>query len=372
MGEGGIFLTAKIINYYACANSARGYVNYFEDNLKGLNKLYILKGGPGTGKSTLMKKIYNEWYSRGFDVEVIHEPLDNNSIAGVIIPVLETGVVDGTPPHIIEPKAPGAVEEYINLGAAWDSWKLAARKNAIIKLNDKIAQYYKKTYEYFEKGLKIHDEWEKIYLDNIDFEKLNQIADEAIEKIFGTRSAGRQGTAKKRFFGASTPDGSKDYVMGLTEDLAKRYFIKGRPGSGKSTMLKKIANTALEKGFDTEIYHCSFDPQSLDMVIIRELDTAIFDSTAPHEYFPSKASDEVIDIYSMAITPGTDEKYKPDLDAITVRYKETIKNGIECLSKAKELNDQLKDCYIDAMDFRIVDKITMELMTKLDDYFFSM
>lgn len=54
-------MSAKIINYYACANSARGFVSFFDGNIKGLDKLYILKGGPGTGKSTLMKKIGREW-----------------------------------------------------------------------------------------------------------------------------------------------------------------------------------------------------------------------------------------------------------------------------------------------------------------------
>ena len=34
--------------------------------------------------------------------------------------------------------------------------------------------------------------------------------------------------------------------------------------------------------FDVEIYHCGFDPHSLDMVIVREVGIAIFDSTSPH------------------------------------------------------------------------------------------
>ena len=40
-------------------------------------------------------------------------------------------------------------------------------------------------------------------------------------------------------------------------------------------MLKKLAKVAEEKGFDVEVYHCGFDPNSLDMVIVRELGFAI-------------------------------------------------------------------------------------------------
>ena len=40
------------------------------------------------------------------------------------------------------------------------------------------------------------------------------------------------------------------------------------------------------------------------MVIFRELGIAIFDSTAPNEYFPSRAGNEIIEMYELLITPG--------------------------------------------------------------------
>ena len=43
---------------------------------------------------------------------------------------------------------------------------------------------------------------------------------------------------KHRFLGAATPKGAVDFVPNLTEGLPHRYFIKGPPGPGKSTMLK--------------------------------------------------------------------------------------------------------------------------------------
>ena len=365
-------MSAKIINYFACANSALGFVSFFEDNIKELDKLYILKGGPGTGKSTLMKNIGREWYSRGFDVEFIHCVSDNNSIDGVIIPAIGLGVVDGTAPHIIEPNVPGAIEDYVNLGAAWDSKKLVVHKDEILDIKNKISTCYLNAYEQFKEGLKIHDEWEKIYIDNIDFNKLNEITVSLIETIFKKRNTDKRSIVKNRFFGGSTPKGSVDFVLDLTKDIGKRYFIKGRPGSGKSTMLKKIASVAKERGYDIEIYHCGFDPNSLDMLIIRELDLAIFDSTAPHEYFPTKESDEIIDMYSLAIKPGTDEEYKTQLASISTRYKSTVANGIKYLANGKLLHDDLENIYIDAMDFNVVNKILQDLIAKIDDYFFSM
>ena len=53
--------------------------------------------------------------------------------------------------------------------------------------------------------------------------------------------------------------------------------------------MKRIAAAAQENGFDVEFYRCSLDPNSCDMVLIRELGFCVFDSTAPHEYFPGTA-----------------------------------------------------------------------------------
>ncbi len=116
-------MTGKILNYYAGGNTARGFHNLFPSNLNGLDRLFILKGGPGTGKSTLMKAVGEKWNNEGYDIEYIHCASDNGSIDGVIIRELGIGIVDGTSPHVIEPKAPGAIEEYVNLGEAWDSKK---------------------------------------------------------------------------------------------------------------------------------------------------------------------------------------------------------------------------------------------------------
>ena len=355
-------------HFFVCGNTAKGFHNFFKINVESLNKLFILKGGPGTGKSTIMKKIGEELEALQYDIEYVHCSADPDSLDGVIVPKLGVGIVDGTAPHVIEPTAPGAIEEYVNLGVAWDTDKLATHTKEILDIQDNIKECYEKAYAEFAKGLKVHDEWEKIYIENMNFQKANQLTEEVISKLLGTINLNKTSSIKERFFGGSTPYGPMDFVENITENISKRYFIKGRPGSGKSTMLKKIRENAKSRGLDVEVYYCGFDPDSLDMLLFPELSLCIFDSTAPHEYFPSRDEDEVIDMYGELINANTDETYEAQLTDIVARYKLCTNEGTAHLAMAKSYHDELEKFYIEATDFKVIDGIYKELYQKIIKY----
>ncbi|MGM0843434.1 MAG: PRK06851 family protein [Bacillota bacterium] len=359
-------MSGKVRHYYAGGNTARGFHSLYASNLQGLQRLFILKGGPGTGKSSLMKAVGKHWNKEGWDIEYLHCASDNESIDGVIIPGLKAGIVDGTAPHVIEPELPGVVEEYINLGAAWDSHILRTHREEIAALTTEIAAAFQAAYDTYAQALKIHDDWEKIYIDNMSFESCDALTAELMEKLFSHTYLNKQAEVKHRFLGAATPEGPRDFIGNLTEELPKRYFIKGRPGTGKSTMLKKLAQAAEDRGLDVEIYHCGFDPNSLDMVIVRELGFAIFDSTAPHEYFPERAGDEIVDVYERAVNPGTDEKYADEIETISKKYRNAMKEATSYLAKAKALHDELEGYYISAMDFNVVEELKNEIQVELN------
>ena len=51
--------------FFAAANSFNGFVSYFDCifDSKDFSKIYVLKGGPGTGKSSLMRSVKENSHS---------------------------------------------------------------------------------------------------------------------------------------------------------------------------------------------------------------------------------------------------------------------------------------------------------------------
>lgn len=349
--------------YFVCGNTAQGFVNYFSSNLKNLDRVYILKGGPGTGKSTMMKKIGEYFMAKDMDIDYIYCSSDPASLDGVIIKDLSTAIVDGTAPHIIEPTAPGAIEEYINLGICWDREKLTEHKRDILRIQENISSMFRRLYGLLRDAKVYHSDLEKIYIKNTDFSKIDEICENLISEVFdGVKNRDREPLFVHRFFGALTADGSVNHIENLTENINYRYFIKGRPGTGKSSLLKKLASKANLLGLDVEVYHCALDSDSIDMVIIPELTTCFFDATPPHELFPSRDGDVIIDIYETAVSPDAEHNNISQICEIKSEYNQIINQASTLIKEIRKAHDDLESYYINAVDYSITDTITQEII----------
>jgi hypothetical protein len=140
--------------YFAASNSCRGFISYFPvcfGPQNGVQKLYIIKGGPGTGKSRFMRDVAEYAAARGADVTCYYCSSDAASLDGVILTVgnRRIALVDGTPPHVCEPTVPGVREELVNLGVFWNTELLHKHTRDILRLCQEKNTAYTRAYRYF-------------------------------------------------------------------------------------------------------------------------------------------------------------------------------------------------------------------------------
>ncbi|MBP2077204.1 hypothetical protein [Oceanobacillus polygoni] len=326
----------SIHNYYVSGNTAQGFVNYLQTNIEQIETIIYLKHPSETYKTNILNHLIH-MYNPEEKLEVLKSPLGRNYLDGVIIRHKSVAIV--TDRIALE----GVQAVTLDLQHLIGSYQITARNS---DMEEKVDQFTTKAYENFATGLKIHDELEAIYINEMNFKRANELADNLIKELLAsTTSLNRQAHVYHRLFGTNTPDGVVNEVPHLIEKLSNVYYIKGRAGTGKSTFMKKVANACEQHGFDVELYHCSFDPKSLDMVLVRELDFCIFDSTDPHEFFPGRDGEKILDLYLEAVTPGTDEKFATKINTVNRNYKSYMKKGIQELQQAGEAFEAIEQNY---------------------------
>ncbi len=141
-------------SFFASSNSSKGFKNDYprcfgEDS--GIQRLYVIKGGPGTGKSHFLRTVGRYAEGAGYQTTYYYCSSDPASLDGLRIegegkPCM--GFLDGTSPHVWEPSAPGVREEIINLGIFWKGEELRTHGDEITYFSRKKSACYQRAYAY--------------------------------------------------------------------------------------------------------------------------------------------------------------------------------------------------------------------------------
>ncbi len=137
--------------FFAGVNTDKGFCGYLEEYFKNARRLYIIKGTPGSGKSTLMKKLAADCEERGFSVQRILCSSDPHSLDGIYLPEKKRGIADGTAPHVLEPNCPLAREIIFDTGRFIDIKKLDTE--GILNAGAKKKECYRRGYGYIKSAV---------------------------------------------------------------------------------------------------------------------------------------------------------------------------------------------------------------------------
>lgn len=140
--------------FFASSNGRYGFVNHFGKIFSPdeLDTIYIIKGGPGTGKSTFIKRLGEYAESRGCRADYYLCSSDPDSFDGVIFDYggKKTAVLDGTSPHVTDAKYPAACEKILNFTECLSAEILRQRKTEIVDESAQMKKCYERAYSFFD------------------------------------------------------------------------------------------------------------------------------------------------------------------------------------------------------------------------------
>ena len=354
----GVDVNVSVLEYFPGANTPEGFFSYYDDILKSheAQRIIVLKGGPGTGKSTFMKKIAKHINSLGYDTELLHCSSDPNSLDGVCSREKGFLILDGTSPHIVDPKCPGAVDEIINLGECWDKEKIKKHKKEIIETGEQISSYFARAYRYMSAAKSLQMQ---IWYGDVGNDSMKQIKYE-LEKIkrnVTVRAGTKTGNERRAFLSAITPLGRMNYINTFCENSDIVYKIKSNCQNTAGLFMNGLAQMLREKGEDIRTFYC---PMSPDKKIEHIYANGIL-FTLENDYHKSDRS-----IESHIIELGNQTNREYDLFSDIEQYNLLLDGAEKMMKCAKELHDKLEEYYIPYMDFGRVEKLCNKVIEDIN------
>ena len=346
---------SHISKFFLVANTPNGFFSRF-DNLYNPDEdwfCYIIKGGPGTGKSGLMKKVAKAAETRNIKTELIYCSSDPNSLDAVIFPEKKICIADGTAPHSIDPIYPGASDTIINLSDCWNASKLYDSRENIISLTKKNSNYHLRSRLYLQAYGNLYKDTLKMIKDGINKDKISSYSERLSKKLFKNKR-NDFGKEKIYFISGITPDGVI-FFDDTVSNYKHIYIIDDEYGIASSFLLQNIRYYAIEYGYDTITCFCPIDPQNkVECVLIPDLDFVFAVSDILHPLDGIKYEKKI-----NAQRFFDTKKIQVNKQKIKFNRKisnELLKESINSLARAKSVHDKLEEIYIQSMDFKKVNQ----------------
>ncbi len=297
--------------YFLGANSSAGFFSLYDDFPPEDGAfLHVVKGGPGTGKSTLLRAIADAAEKRGLEVHRVLCSGDPDSLDGVYLPALHLAWVDGTAPHVTEPRLFGVTGDYLNLGAflAWPFNK--TEKQEMRSLQQAYQELYRQAYQ------------ELAACREAGWERREAGGEESAALSETIRSALHPGRLRRRFLSAITGKG----LLTLEEEL-NGYTVKHTSPEAIASAVESLRKAG------KEALLCPFplDPSQPEFLLL------------PEEKLAFRAG------------------YAPSPEA-----QRHLDAAVSLLRRAKALHDELERAYRPHMDFPAVSKYTQSLVEMIE------
>lgn len=352
----------KQISYFMGSNTPVGFISRFSQLVdpRIISTAYVLKAGPGTGKSSLMRRFADFFEQKGYEVHRIYCSSDIQSLDAVFVPKLAVAILDGTPPHVIEPAYPGAVEQVVSLFDSFDIDKLKAHREEIIAcFKENKALHAKATLFISAAGSLLGDNL-RTAQEYVNREKLSRFCEKTAAAEFGRKSAAKPGAEYDVFFSAITAQGVTFHGDTLHRFCKRAYLFEDRYGCVGGEILRSLRDSAVRAGHAVICGFCPTAPfEKMEQLVVPELQLGFF---VANKFHTPEFSDQKVVHDRRFLDEQRLKEHRAKLRFNRRAAEELLKEASGFIADAKVNHDKLESYYTAAVNFEKTDEILEKLL----------
>lgn len=350
------------LDFFLGTTTAAGFTGYFSQlGQEDGRQLYLIKGGPGCGKSTLMRRLADRAPE---PVQRIHCASDPASLDGVVFCDQGVAFLDATAPHAMEPYAPGADEIVVNLYDTMDPTALRPHKQEIRALLDQNRLLRRKAARYVASA-------GSLLLDNrrtaaccTDFSKLRNYISGLANRLLPKSKT--RACEQIRLLTGITPEGMLFYRDTVTALAERIYVFQDEHGAAARLAMELLRAEALARGCSVITCRCAMHPEDkIDHMILPGLGLAFLTGNSWHSCrFPGQKNIHCSRFMDLNHLRRSRTRMRFNRKAAA----ELLQQAQEQMRQAKQIHDELEKYYRDAVDFDAVNKICDQYADRLELY----
>ena len=352
-------MESKHTVWFLGSNSEHGFHSLYDGFVSGEGGfLRVIKGGPGTGKSSFMRAVANAAKKAGHDVEYVICSGDPDSLDGIYIPELRVGYADGTSPHVMDPGVFAADGDYLNIGEHCAAVSGAAREE-VTALTEGYQAHYQRAYELLHAAARVSPSLTLAYATNEA-----RAAARARASGIAARELPRDKTAsgpiKYRFLGGLTCRGRVLLRDTLSELCPRLFLLDNRLGLGFE-FNAVIAAKARERSLEAVICPHWLCPEKIEAVLFPSIGTA-WAAVDPLAKYPEQHRRLHLDRMAGAEEMNSVRAYLREDEKLEERL---LTRAGQCLAAAKAVHDELEAAYHPYVDFDALTRAAKEEIRRL-------
>ncbi len=357
----------KPVRFFLGANTPEGFVSLFHEVEQAQEPwhTFLIKGGPGCGKSSFLKKVASDYGETCPQMELCPCSSDPTSLDAVILSEEKLSLMDATAPHAMEATIPGLRQTILAFGDHLDGRKLRDRRREIEAICASTPEYYKLAVSYLSAA--------QVFLRNsfelasaaLDREKIRSYVHRFAVK--NLRPTGHPATEKRRFLSSICADGVVTLEDTPSRLCRKLILIDDEQGAAAQELLSALRRHALRNGHDIISCFCPMFPgEKLEHLLIP---SAGIGFVSANHFHPMKNSGNCRSLHARRFQDQELMNLKKSRFLYNRKAAQTLmEQAIFLLKESRELHDRLEEIYLSAMDFEALNQRYPQLMQMVQDY----